>query len=316
MMASVKPFIIKSITEAHRLRGMSKPEHPLISVINESIGELPVDMPKSFVTDLYSIVLKSKTGSHYKIKYGQQDYDFDEGVMSFMSPGQVFGIEPGRQDKGISVEQIKAKPGEWVLLIHPDFLWNTTLASKIRRYEFFNYSVNEALFLSEKEEKLITGIFENIRQEYRSNIDKFTEEIIITQIESLLAYAERFYTRQFITRKITSHQLLNRLEGLLIAYFKNEDLMKRGFPTVKFISDELHVSPNYLSGLLKVLTGKSTQQHIQDKIIEIAKEKLSTSDLSINEIAYQLGFGYPQSFIKMFKNKTRLTPLEYRQSFN
>lgn len=183
-------------------------------------------------------------------------------------------------------------------------------------YKFFNYSVNEALFLSEKEEKLISGIFENIRQEYRSSIDKFTEEIIITQIESLLAYAERFYTRQFITRKTTNHQLLDNLEASLIAYFNSADLAKKGFPTVKFISDELHVSPNYLSGLLKVLTERSTQQHIQDKIIDIAKEKLSTSNLSVSEITYELGFGYPQSFIKLFKTKTHLTSLEYRQSFN
>ena len=315
-MSSVKPYRVKSITEAHRLRGLPKPEHPLISVINEPIVDLPDDMPKSFATDLYSIVLKSNAGSHFKIKYGQQDYDFDEGVMSFMSPGQVFGLEPGPHKNMVDVQQVKPKPGEWVLLIHPDFLWNTTLARKIRQYEFFNYSVNEALFLSEKEENLITGIFENIRQEYRSSIDKFTQEIIITQLESLLAYAERFYTRQFITRKITNHQLLNRLEASLIAYFESDDLAKNGFPTVKFISDELHVSPNYLSGLLKVLTGRSTQQHIQDKIIETAKEKLSTSDLSISEIAYELGFGYPQSFIKLFKTKTHLTPLEYRQSFN
>jgi len=316
MMVNAKPYRIKSITEAHRLRGLTKPEHPLISVINEPIGELASDIPKSFVTDLYSIVLKSNAGSNFKIKYGQQDYDFDEGVMSFMSPGQVFGIEPDRQGTGIDIQQIKPNPDEWVLLVHPDFLWNTTLARKIRQYEFFNYSVNEALFLSEKEEKYILGIFENIRQEYRSSIDKFTQEIIITQIESLLAYAERFYTRQFITRKITNHHLLDRLEASLITYFNSAELANKGFPTVKFISDELHVSPNYLSGILKVLTGRSTQQHIQDKIIEIAKEKLSTSDLTVSQIAYQLGFGYPQSFIKLFKTRTLQTPLEYRQTFN
>jgi AraC family transcriptional activator of pobA len=315
-MAGVKPFTIKSISEAHRLRGLPKPEHPLISVINEPIRDLPDNLPKNFVTDLYSIVLKRNAGNHFKIRYGQQEYDFDEGVMSFMSPGQVFGIELDPQGNGIDAQQVKTKPAEWVLLVHPDFLWNTTLAQKIRQYEFFNYSVNEALFLSEKEENLITGIFENIRQEYRSSIDKFTQEIIITQLESLLVYAERFYTRQFITRKVTNHRLLNRLEALLTAYFNSEGLLKKGFPTVKFISDELHVSPNYLSGLLKMLTGRSTQEHIQDKIIEIAKEKLSTSDLSISEIAYELGFGYPQSFNKLFKNKTQLTPLQYRQSFN
>jgi len=228
--------------------------------------------------------------------------------MFFMAPGQVFSItiEAG----------LPSWHSGWMLLIHPDFLWNTTLAKTIKRFEYFDYSVNEALFLSEKEEATLNMIIQTIRHEYHSNIDKFSQQIIISQIETLLNYSERFYHRQFITRKKSNHQLLDRLEELLINYFSSEDLLKEGLPSVQYIADSLNVSPNYLSGLLKVLTGQSTQQHIHDKLIEKAKEKLSTTDLSVSEIAFELGFEHPQSFSKLFKIKTQLSPLEFRQSFN
>jgi AraC-like DNA-binding protein len=172
------------------------------------------------------------------------------------------------------------------------------------------------LFLSEKEETTITGIIKNIEQEYHSNIDKFSQDVIIAQLELLLTYAERFYHRQFLTRKITNHKILNRLEDTLTEYFNGDALSQKGLPTVQYIADTLNISPNYLSDLLKVLTGQSTQQHIHDKLIEKAKEKLSTTDLSVSEIAYELGFEHPQSFSKLFKTKTKLSPLEFRQSFN
>jgi AraC family transcriptional activator of pobA len=203
-----------------------------------------------------------------------------------------------------------------MLLIHPDFLWNTSLAKNIKQYDFFDYSVNEALFLSEKEEKTLNNITDSIRQEYHANIDKFSQNIIISHIETLLNYSERFYERQFITRKITNHKMLNRLEEFLNDYFYSDDLTSKGLPTVQLIATELNVSPNYLSRLLKTLMGKSTQQFIQDKVIEKAKEKLSTTSLSISEIAYGLGFEHPQSFSKLFKNKTKLSPLQFRASFN
>lgn len=241
-----------------------------------------------------------------KYKYGQQEYDFDEGVMFFMAPSQVFGIEIGKE---------ASKPSGWMLLVHPDFLWNTSLAKTIKKYEYFDYSVKEALFLSEKEEVTINNIIQNIQQEYHSNIDKFSQDIIISQIETLLNYAERFYHRQFITRKKAAHQILDRLEGLLADYFNNEDLINKGLPTVQHISETLNISPNYLRSLLKVLTGQSTQQHIHDKLIEKAKEKLSTTDLSVSEIAYELGFEHPQSFNKLFKTKTKLSPLKFRHHF-
>ncbi len=306
-MANVKPYRVKTISEFHQLRGQPKPEHPLVSVVNlETIPPLHIDKPQSVVLDFYSISIKRCVST--KFKYGQQEYDFDDGVMFFMAPGQVFGIEEGTHST--------AKRSGWLLLVHPDFLWNTPLAKTIKQYEYFDYSVNEALFLSEKEEAIITGILQNIQQEYQSNIDKFSQDIIIAQIELLLTYAERFYQRQFITRKITNHAILTRLEDILAEYFNNDDLADKGLPTVQSIAEALNVSPNYLSGLLKVLTGQSTQQHIHDKLIEKAKEKLSTTDLSVTEIAYELGFEHPQSFSKLFKTKTNLSPSEFRHSFN
>lgn len=304
-----QPVRIKTISEFHEFRGLSKPEHPLISVVDYSTIRHDVDIKElSWILDFYSISVKRT--SNAKMKYGQQEYDFDEGVMFFMAPGQVFSITIN-SDPNVQINHTG-----WILLIHPDFLWNTYLAKNIRQYEFFDYSVNEALFLSEKEENTIHSIIENIQQEYHSNIDKFSQNIIISQIETLLNYAERFYQRQFITRKISSHKILNSLEELLTNYFNNEDLMSKGLPSVHFVADQLNVSPTYLTGLLKVLTGQSTQQHIHEKLIEKAKEKLSTTRLSVSEIAYELGFEHPQSFNKLFKNKTNVSPLEFRQSFN
>lgn len=306
-MAVKGPLTFKSISEFHQFRELPKPEHPLISVFNvASIKYLNTNEPISLVCDFYSIALKRNFNAN--MKYGQQTYDFNEGLMTFMSPGQVFSIE--RTGDG------PLKHSGWMLFIHPDFLWNTSLAKKMKQYEFFDYSVNEALFLSEKEEIMMINIIQTIEQEYRSNIDRFSQDIIVTQLESLLTYAERFYHRQFITRKISNHEILVRLEAILSDYFGDDKRIAQGLPSVGYIAGELNVSPNYLSGLLKVLTGQSTQQHIHDKVIEKAKEKLSTTSLSVSEIAYELGFDYPQSFSKLFKAKTNLSPLEFRQSFN
>ncbi|MDR3695227.1 helix-turn-helix transcriptional regulator [Mucilaginibacter sp.] len=306
-MANIQPHRIRTISEYHQVMGIPKPEHPLISVIDlGSIKPSPGHEPINLVFDFYSISLKRDFNA--KIKYGQQQYDFDEGVMFFISPGQVFGIEVGK-DKAI-------KRSGWLLLVHPDFLWHTNLAKAIKQYEYFSYSVHEALFLSEKEETTIISIMQNIRQEYHSNIDKFSQDIIIAQLELLLNFANRFYNRQFITRKITNHAILTRLEDLLDDYFNSDALVKQGLPTVQYVADALNVSPGYLSGSLKTLTGHSTQQHIHDRLIEKAKERLSTTRLSVSEIAYELGFEHPQSFSKLFKTKTNLSPLEFRHSFN
>lgn len=232
-MANTQPRRVKTIKEYHLLMGLPKPEHPLISVVHlESIRNFPVAAPTSIVFDFYSISLKRSFNG--KMKYGQQKYDFDDGIMFFMAPGQVFGVEANEGEE--------LKHSGWVLFVHPDFLWKTPLAKTIKQYEYFDYSVNEALFLSEKE--------------------------------------------------------------------------REGLPTVQYIAQKLNISPNYLSELLKVLTGRSTRDHIHEKLMEKAKERLSTTDLSVSEIAYELGFEHPQSFSKLFKMKTSLSPLEFRQSFN
>jgi len=298
-----KPYRIKSITEVHRLLGLSKPQHPLIGVID--LKGLKDDQDIEAVTfDFYVVSLKRGCD---KLLYGQQKYDFDEGLMAFMSPGQVLRGE----ENGVP-EQLEG----WMLFIHPDFLWNTSLAKKIRQYEYFGYAANEALFLSEKEESIINGIIDLIKNEYHANIDKFSQDVIIAQLELLFTYAQRFYERQFITRKITGNQLLSRLEDLLTDYFNNEELLVKGLPSVHYVAGKLNISVKYLGSLLKQLTGQTTQQHIHAKLIEKAKEKLSTTELSVSEIAYSLGFEHSQSFSKLFKTKTKQSPLEFRASFN
>ena len=306
-MAILQPLRFKTISEYHQHMGLSKPEHPLVSVISlENVKQAPGQETRNFVLDFYSIALKRN--ANIRFKYGQLEYDFDEGILFFIAPGQVYGVEAYKNEE--------PKRSGWMLLIHPDFLWNSPLAKTIQQYEYFDYSVNEALFLSDKEEATIAAIMQNIQQEYHSNMDKFSQPVIIAQIELLLTFADRFYHRQFLTRKITNHQILNRLEELLTDYFNSEALTEKGLPSVQFVAEALNVSPTYLSSLLKVLTGQSTQQHIHDKLIEKAKEKLSTTALSVSEIAFALGFEHSQSFSKLFRSKTSLSPLEFRQSFN
>ncbi|QEC43791.1 helix-turn-helix domain-containing protein [Pseudobacter ginsenosidimutans] len=306
-MANLQTKRIKTITGFHQLRGLPKPEHPLISIVDYSSIKRSADISEvNWVLDFYMISVKK--GLQAKIKYGQQEYDFDEGVMFFMAPNQVFRIE---------VEPVQtSKRSGWMLLIHPDFLWNSALAKHIGQFEFFDYAVNEALFLSDKEEKTLNGVLQHIKEEYHSNIDRFSQNIIVSHLEVLLNYSERYYNRQFITRKIANHTILTRMEAVLNDWFGKEDLLTKGLPTVQDLSAALNVSPKYLSSLLKVLTGQTAQQHIHDKLIGKAKEKLSTTDLSVSEIAYELGFEHPQSFSKFFKLKTKLSPQEFRKSFH
>ncbi len=301
-MKSKKPIRVNTITEFHRLVGLPMPEHPLISIVDYTQVKEPAGI--SAVFGFYSVSLKRGAN---KLIYGQQKYDFDGGVMFFLTPNQVL------QAQEITSE---VERSGWVLLLHPDFLWNASLAKKIKQFEYFDYSVNEALFLSEKEETTVNEIVKNISQEYHTNIDKHSQNVIIAQLELLFTYSQRFYERQFITRKITNDKVLNRLEDVLTDYFNNEDLLLKGLPTVHHIANTLNISTKYLSNLLKQLTGQTTQQHIHNKLIEKAKEKLSTTDLSASEIAYELGFEHSQSFSKLFKSKTNFSPLEFRQTFN
>ncbi len=305
-MAYTQPYRIKTISQYHQLMGLPSPQHPLVSVVNmDTIKHIPLDAPPAMMFDFYSISLKRNFNA--KIKYGQQEYDFDEGIMFFIAPLQVFAIEPY---KGVPI-----KRSGWLLLIHPDFLWHTPLAKKIKEYGYFDYSVHEALFLSEKEETTVTGLMQAIEQEYHSNIDKFSQSVIIAQLELLLTYGDRFYQRQFLTRKIANHEILTRLEDYLTDYFAGDEVAKKGLPTVQSVADALALSPNYLSALLKAWTGQTTQQHIHDKLIAKAKEKLSGTSLTVSEIAYELGFEHPQSFSKLFKTKTQLSPVAFRGMF-
>lgn len=298
----------KTISEFHEFINLPKPQHPLISVVDvATVPHLRTDEPMNMALDFYSISVKRMF--NVKVKYGQQPFDFNEGIMSFMAPRQVFNIAVDNKN-----EEVK-KTG-WVVYIHPDFIWNMPLAKTIKGYDFWGYSLNEALFLSAKEEAVMNSIRQNIDQELNANIDQFSKQIIISQIESLLTYAHRYYNRQFITREKANHQILERLETLLHNYFNSDVLVKGGLPTVHYIAGELHLSPKYLSSLLRTLTGQNTQQHIHEKLIQKAKEKLSTTSLSVSEIAYELGFEHPQSFSKLFKTKTSLSPLGFRQSFN
>jgi AraC family transcriptional activator of pobA len=297
---------ISSITEYHRMAKLPKPQHPLLSVVQFDMITPPITEGSiNLVFDFYSISMKRV--HHAKFKYGQQPSDFDEGVLFFMAPGQVFSIE---------IERGNSHHAEgWMILIHPDFLWNTQLAKTIKQYEFFGYAVNEALHLSDKEETMLNLLVKQIVQEYEANIDRFSQQVIIAQLELLLTYSQRFYQRQFITRKAVNHEILFRLENLLNEYFNSGALAQQGLPSVTYIAQSLHISAGYLSSLLKSLTGQSTQQHLHNKLIELAKEKLSTTNLSVSEIAYELGFEHLQSFSKIFKTKTNLSPLEFRKSY-
>lgn len=295
----------QTLSDAHRAFGMPQPKHPLISMIHGAPSWPEPHPPgQQHVLGFYKISYKPKLAG--KLKYGQGYYDFDEGGLLFAAPGQIMG----------GVESEGTVCSEYTLLIHPDFLWNYPLAKKIKAYGFFSYTTNEGLHLSEEEKATIMSVFKMIDEELNSRIDDLSQDVIMSQIELLLTYADRFYKRQFITRKVVNNNLLQQLESILDNYFANEGTLRHGTPTVHYLADELNLSPSYLSDMLRSLTRQNAQQHIHQKLIEKAKEKLSTTTLSISEVAYALGFEHPQSFSKLFKTKTNLSPLEFRRSFN
>jgi AraC family transcriptional activator of pobA len=298
------PNKISSITALHNLFNLQKPLHPLISVFDiTDIAMIPDALRNAIYTDFYVIALKRDCGG--KCRYGQQFYDFEEGIMFFIAPNQVFQLED------VVLSQVKGS----VLIVHPDFLQGYQLAAMVKNYGYFSYSINEALHLSEQEEKMIKEIMDNIKHETEMNIDAFTQDLLVSNIDLLLKYCDRFYNRQFLTRKKVNNDLLGKLEVLLDDCFRNDKLAMEGIPTVQFIAQELNLSPNYLSDMLRTYTGRTTQQHIQDRLIEKAKVLLSTTGLSVSEIAYQLGFEHPQSFHRLFKNQTSVSPVEFRKSF-
>lgn len=285
-----------SISDLHRVLGLPKPMHPLVSLVDYGHIKTEADkLPKAMILNFYKVSFKKNLQG--RIKYGQHYYDFDEGGISFIAPGQVIAAAEDEKDYS-----------GYTLLFHPDFLRNYSLGKLIKNYGFFSYSAHEALYLSEKEKKTITEVFNHILQELDGTIDDFSQDVMISHIEVLLNYSNRFYNRQFITRKAENYDILTKLESLLDDYFKNESTVIKGLPTVQYLADELHLSPRYLSDLLRSLTGQNTQQHIHNKVIEKAKEYLTTENLTVSEVAYYLGFEHPQSFNRIFKKKTRLTP--------
>ncbi|MDN5287860.1 MAG: AraC family transcriptional regulator [Mucilaginibacter sp.] len=299
-----EPYVFSSISELHRALNLPKPLHPLISLVDYSkVKSIPSEFETPLMLNFYKISYKSNF--YGKIKYGQSYYDFDEGGLFFIALNQILSS---------SLEE--KKYAGYTLLIHPDFFRNYALGKNIKNYHFFSYSANEALHLSEKEKNIIFSVFENIERELTAAIDDFSQDVMISYIEVLPNYSNRFYKRQFITRKAVNNDLLEKVEQLLNSYFRDEIAVMKGLPTVQFLSDELNVSPHYLSDVLRSLTALNAQQHIHQRLIEEAKEHLSSTNLTVAEIAYRLGFERPQSFNKLFKNKTRLSPLEFRESFN
>jgi AraC-like DNA-binding protein len=295
---------IRSISQLVRVLGFAAPLHPLIALVdynNVSIDMFPKGQKVSL--DFYKVSFKPTfTG---QIKYGQGYYDFEEGGLAFLKPKQiVFPPEDLESYEGIA------------LYFHPDFIRNYPLGKTINQYGFFTYDVSEALFLSAKEKEIIGNLFATIATELDNNIDNFSQDVLVSQIELLLNYSNRFYNRQFITRKAVNHEIITSLDQLLNSYFEEEYSVRNGLPSVKYISTELKLSQRYLSDMLSSLTGLNTQQYIQNAIIEKAKERLSNTTLSVSEIAYELGFEHSQSFSKLFKTKTNVSPLEFRHAFN
>lgn len=294
---------INSVAQYHQLCGLPKPLHPLVSVVN--LAEIDFFLNQDFwlhyANNLYTISIKK--GMTSKLIYGQTEFDFDDGVLVVTAPKQVISIE--------KLEKIELTG--YKLIFHRDFVQSYSLAKSIHNYGFFSYTNNKALFLSDKEEQIILNLFRSIEQECQNNTDQFSQDVLIANIELLLVHIDRYYNRQFLTRKNINNDTLSKMEAILNNYFESEHTQ---LPTVQYIAEQLNVSPSYLSDLLKNLTGLTAQQHIHEKLIEKAKELLCTSNLSVSEIAYQLGFEFPQSFNKLFKKKTDLTPLEFKQTFN
>jgi AraC family transcriptional regulator, transcriptional activator of pobA len=289
---------INSIKELHSFMGLPSPLNPLLTIIDHAESYKQTNNNK-LLLGFYNISIKRSFKG--KLKYGKNHYDFDDGTMSFIAPNQIISVD---------AEEDRNSDG-WSLLFHPDLIRQYPLAKTIKDYGFFSYAVNEALHLSTEEEKTIEVILQNIKNEINARLDSFSQNVIVSNLELLLSYCSRFYSRQFITRKMATNDLLTNFERILENYFVENTL-----PTVDKLATDLSISSSYLSDMLRCTTGQNTQQHIHEKLIEKAKENLISTNLTVSEIAYNLGFEYPQSFSKLFKNKTNLTPLEYRQSFN
>lgn len=293
---------IKSINEVHRIFELEKPRHPLVSVIqiDDRITNFDYGDPK-YIFEFYQINLKQ--GFSGSMNYGRNSYDFDEGTLTFIKPGQTIQIE--------NQDEIKGSSG-WTLLFHPDLIRKSELGRTIEDYSFFNYDLNEALHLSENEKNSITELVLKIQEEYNQNIDKHSQELIIANIEMLLKYSKRFYDRQFFTRTNLNKDLLSEFNTVVRTYYNSENPIESGVLSVKECARQLNLSVNYLGDLIKSETGRSAKDQINDYVIEKAKNQLLGSKESISQIAYSLGFEYPQGFNKLFKAKVGISPSAYR----
>jgi AraC-like DNA-binding protein len=299
-------YSVKSITELHESFGAPKPNHPLITVIDLSEVSVPEEMLYQKLTNpFYTITLKTKTSVEFK--YGRDYFDFSEGVLLGLAPNQIIEID--------EVAEKGAMEG-WALYFHPDLIRESSLIDKIEDFGFFSYQANEALHLSEKEREALSQIIEKIKEEYQSNLDHFSRNILVSNIELLLNYIQRFYSRQFLTRKTKNTDVLNNFQRLLKAYFEAEDISIIGLPKVSYFAQQLNLSDSYLGDLLKNETGMHAQEHIHQFIIEKAKNRLLQTNHTVSEIAYDLGFEYPQYFSRLFKKKTGVSPNKYRAQWN
>ncbi len=300
-MDSVAKF--NTIEQYNSIFGL-KTLHPLVSIIDYSkIKIRPSKKSIRVHVGFYMMFLKeAKMGS---ITYGFNNYDYDEGTLVFIGPGQVYGVNP--PDK-------KTKPKGYALLFHPDLLNGTNLGKKMKEYSFFSYHVNEALHLSERERGVVVDSLTKILFELEHSIDKHSNTLMLSYIELLLNYCNRFYDRQFITRSQVNKSVLASFEEVLNEYLNSGMPINQGLPSVKYCADKLHLSANYLGDLMKKETGKSAQENIQFRLMDLAKQRIIENDKSVSEIAYELGFRYPQHFSRMFKKRVGLTPNEYRNS--
>ena len=293
---------LHSIADLHKLFQLGKSQHPLVAVLDFSKVSERVEENARIIADFYSIMFKNYCGNN--IKYGRKAIDFQDGNLICMAPNQAIEIDN-------EIEQKENMLG-WGLFFHPDLIRATSLHEKMKDYSFFDYDVSEALHLSEKEKNILYDCVRQIQTELQENIDVHSQHIIVSTIELLLNYCARFYGRQMITRGQTNKSIVSQVAQILKKYFADSKINAQGLPTVKYLADSVHLSPSYLSDLLKKETGKNAQEHIHFYLIEEAKHHLLHTDKNINEIAYQLGFEYPQYFNKLFKQKTGKTPLEYR----
>lgn len=296
-------FHIRSISQLHGLLGLDKPKHPAISFINFRDMKLPqVDLSFDGANvEFFVISFKTVSG---QLRYGRDYYDFEEGTITFTAPNQV--LYPSHL-----AEDMKDVDG-WSLFFHPDLLFGTDLGEVMNKYHFFTYEVNEALHLSNDEKQRIHDCTNHIVTEYSQNIDQHTQELIVSNLKLLLDYCRRFYDRQFYTRTKQNKGVVVEIEKLLNAYFNSEQPTNLGLPTVKYCAQQVHLSPNYLSDLLKKETGKNTKEHIDYYLVTKAKKMLLGTELNINEIAFELGFEQSRSFSKLFKKKAGVSPKEFR----